>query len=461
LPADPIARDPGGGAWPLPPAAPPLQERCSDPPHGRLASRGEALLHRKPSPSGGKRLVMLNRFFVPDQAPTGQLLSDLAEHLAAAGVAVTVIASRPRPSPDGTGHRGGSGIRVVDVWSSTLGLPGVVGRLAEYATFTAGAALRLFAEVRAGDTLLVKTDPPLSCVLGWLVARARRAEVVNWCQDLFPEVAAALGFRIAAGPVGWAMRGLRNSALRAARLNVAICEQMAERLRRQGIGPDRVTVIPNWADGALIRPLPHRDNRLRRDWQLEGKFVIGYAGNLGRSHDPQPLITLMQRLEPYPDVVFVLIGGGTGYERLRRAVAERHLRNVQFRPYQPRERLAEALSALDLHIVTLRPACEGLAFPSKLYGAMAAGRPILFIGDPEGEEARLLSSTGAGLAVDGDDADAGAAAVARLRLEGQRRGALARAAFDRRFRQDLALAAWAFHLTGTVAVPMPLSAQRA
>jgi colanic acid biosynthesis glycosyl transferase WcaI len=398
------------------------------------------------------RVVMLNRFFVPAQAPTGQLLSDLAEHLAGAGVEVTVVASKHRAGPGTVCRRGSSRVRVIDVRSSTLGLPGILGRFAEYATFSAGAAVRLLAEVRRGDTLLVKTDPPLSCVLGWLVARAKRAELVNWCQDLFPEVAAALGLRIAAGPIGRAMRGLRSAAMRSARLNVAICEQMAERLRQQGIAPDRVTVIPNWADGRLIRPVRHRDNRLRREWQLEGKFVIGHAGNFGRSHDPEPIIKLMQRLESRTEIAFVLIGGGTGYEQLRRAAGERHLRNVRFKPYQPRERLAEALSALDLHIVTLRPACEGLAFPSKLYSAMAAGRPILFIGDPKGDEARLLSTTGVGLGVDGDDADEVAAAVERLRSQAERRGAVARRVFDARFRQDLALANWAFHLTGAVAV---------
>jgi colanic acid biosynthesis glycosyl transferase WcaI len=428
---------------------------------GQVHFGRDPLLQLDPSAPRAMRVVMLNRFFVPDQAPTGQLLADLAKHLADAGAEVTVVTSRHPARANTICERGSSRLRVAEVWSSSLGMPGILGRFAEYATFSAMAAVRLLAEVRAGDTLLVKTDPPLSCVLGWLVVRARRAELVNWCQDLFPEVAAALGLRIATGPMGWAMRGLRNRALRAARLNVAISEEMAERLCQQGVAPERVAVVPNWTDGKLLRPVRHRDNRLRHEWQLAGKFVVGYAGSFGRSHDPEPLIALMQRLEQRPDVVFVLIGGGTGYERLRRAAMDLRLRNVQFRPYQPRERLAETLSALDLHIVTLRPACEGLAFPSKLYSAMAAGRPILFIGEPAGEEARLLASTGAGLTVDGRDADEVAAAVDTLRAEHARRGAMARAAFDARFRQELALAAWTFHLTGAVAVPMRLAAETA
>jgi colanic acid biosynthesis glycosyl transferase WcaI len=403
---------------------------------------------------------MLNRFFVPDHAPTGQLLSDLAEELAAAGVEVTVVATRHPGRSNAPPVTGSSPIRVIDVWSSSLGLPGILGRFAEYATFSAGAAFRLHREVRPGDTLLVKTDPPLSCVLGWAVARVRGAQLVNWCQDLFPEVAAALGIRIAEGPLGRLMCGLRNAAMRSARLNVAICDRMATRLRLLGIPPDRLAVIPNWTNDVLIRPVAHEHNRLRREWQLEGKFVIGYAGNFGRSHDPAPVLGLMERLAPRQDVVFVMVGGGTGYEQMRRIAAERQLRNVEFWPYQPRERLPEALSALDLHIVTLRPECEGLAFPSKLYSALAAARPVLFIGDPRGDSASVLAATGAGLCVAGDDGDALVAAVDRLRSDAKAYGERARAAFEAGFRPELALAAWTLHLTGTMALPLRLSEQR-
>jgi glycosyltransferase involved in cell wall biosynthesis len=388
---------------------------------------------------------MLNRFFWPSHAATAQLLTELAQHLIECGLAVTVVATNQRES-DSSPSSSFPVPQIRGAWSSTLGLPGIMGRAAEYVTFTAAATIHLLAEVRAGDTLLVKTDPPLSCVLGWLVAKAKGATLVTWCQDLFPEIGAALGLSVAKGPTGWAMRRLRTRAMCHARLNVAICEDMAARLGAQGIPRETIRLIPNWADGKLIRPLPHHDNRLRRTWELDGKFVVGCSGNFGRLHDPEPVLALIRRLAHDEGIMFLLIGGGTGYERLRAGVRRYALPNVQFRPYQPRERLAESHSALDLHLVTLRPACEGLAFPSKLYSALAAGRPVLFIGDPKGNVARVLATTGAGLSVDWRDPAEMASAVEMLRAEAETRGLRARRAFDAHFRKELALSAWAEHL---------------
>jgi colanic acid biosynthesis glycosyl transferase WcaI len=397
---------------------------------------------------------MLNRFFWPSHAATAQLLTDLAQHLIECGLAVTVVATKQRES-DASPSSSFPMPQIRGVWSSTLGLPGIMGRAAEYVTFTAAATTRLLAEVRAGDTLLVKTDPPLSCVLGWLVAKAKGATLVTWCQDLFPEIGAALGLTIANGPTGWAMRRLRTRAMCHARLNVAICEDMAERLGAQGVPWEAIRVIPNWADGNLIRPLQHHDNRLRRAWGLDGKFVIGCSGNFGRLHDPEPVLALIRRLAHDDAVRFVLIGGGTGYERLRAEVRRYALPNVQFRPYQPREFLAQSHSALDLHLVTLRPACEGLAFPSKLYSALAAGRPVLFIGDLESNVARVLASTGAGMSVDGRDPNELARAVGTLRAEAETRGVRAREAFDAHFRKELALRAWGEHLAAASVLARP------
>jgi glycosyltransferase involved in cell wall biosynthesis len=290
--------------------------------------------------------------------------------------------------------------------------------------------------------LVAKTDPPLSRGLGWLVATSKGASLVTWCQHLFPEIGAALGLPVARGPAGWAMRRLRTAAMRRAQFNDAICDEMAARLATQGISRERIRVIPNWADGSLIRPLPHHENILRREWGLDGKFVIGCSGNFGRLHDPEPVLALIRRFARRDDVSFVLIGGGTGYERLRTEVTAGALPNVQFRPYQARERLAASHSALDLHIVTLRPACEGLAFPSKLYSALAAGRPVLFIGDPTSDVARVLATTGAGLSVDGRDPGELERTVDRLRAEAENRGALARQVFEAHFRKELALDAW-------------------
>ena len=114
----------------------------------------------------------------------------------------------------------------------------------------ASAFLALLVRARPGDVILAKTDPPLVSVLAWLAARLTGARLVNWCQDLFPENAAAMGLRLARGPVGAALRALRNASLRGAEMNVAVCTSHGGAPRRRGRAAfARLTVIPNWADG--------------------------------------------------------------------------------------------------------------------------------------------------------------------------------------------------------------------
>ena len=128
------------------------------------------------------------------------------------------------------------------------------------------------------------------------------------------------------------------------------------------------------------------------------------------------MVELITLLADEPKLAFLFIGAGSGYGALRAAIAERRLENVVFRPYQDRAQLPLSLTAPDLHLVTLRPECEGLVMPSKLYGALAAGRPIVFIGDPEGDTARIVRD-GPGLVASPEEIPALAAQIRALRRE--------------------------------------------
>jgi lipopolysaccharide/colanic/teichoic acid biosynthesis glycosyltransferase/glycosyltransferase involved in cell wall biosynthesis len=396
--------------------------------------------------AGRQRLLVVNRFFHPDPCATSQLLTDLVDALDQRGFAVTVLAGRHSYLNTGVvlpGRAWRAGIEVRRLRHTGFGRFSLPGRALDGATFAAAAFLALLARARPGDVILVKTDPPLFSVLAWLVARLTGARLVNWCQDLFPESAAAIGLRLARGPLGAALRALRNASLRGAEANVAPCPRMAARLAAEGVPRARLTVIPNWADGALIRPLAPHDNPLRAEWGLGERFVIGYSGNLGRAHLVDPVVELIAALADEPDLVFLFIGAGSGYRTLRAALIERRLDHVLFRPYQAQALLPLCLTAPDLHLVTLRPEWEGLVMPSKLYGALAAGRPVVFIGDPAGDVARLVAA-GAGLVARPAATAALAAAIRALRRDPARlarMGAAARAAYDASPR-DASLDAW-------------------
>src|SRR5574341_76871 len=186
------------------------------------------------------------------------------------------------------------------------------------------------------------------------------------------------------------LRRLRNGSLQQGRCNVVLGEIMAKRLREEGIPPDHITIIENWTDGNVLQPVAKEDNPLLLEWRLEGMFVLGYSGNMGHVHEFKTMIDAAELLKPAEEITFVFVGDGIARGWLVAEVARRGLTNVQFRPYQTADRLRWSLSVPDVHFVSLRPTLEGLIVPSKFYGIAAAGRPVIHIGDPDGEIARIV-----------------------------------------------------------------------
>jgi len=405
------------------------------------------------------RILLINRYFYPDYAPTGVLLSDLAFALSQRGIHVTVITSRLRY--DGrdllaSSHETIHGVDIYRVWSPAHGRSGHLGRGLDYGSFCLAGAWRLWRLARGADIILAKTDPPLLSVMAAVIAKIRGARAVNWLQDVFPEVAEALEVGGRAGRRSFQLlRPLRNWSLRAAGANVVVGSAMAAYLKQQRVPRDKIHVISNWADGNHIVPIAPANNDLRKAWGLTDRFVVGYAGNLGRAHDIDTIIEAITLLHqramrsPQDDVarriVFVFIGGGVQHATLEREVSRRELTNVQIHPYQPQQHLAETLGVADLHLVSLNPKLEGLIVPSKFYGIAAAGRPTLFIGASDGEIARLVAQSDCGFTISPGDAKALISRILQLAHDPKlcaSMGARARAAFEVQWDKARALAQW-------------------
>jgi glycosyltransferase involved in cell wall biosynthesis len=195
-----------------------------------------------------------------------------------------------------------------------------------------------------------------------------------------------------------------------------------------------------------IRPVAAADNPLRYEWGLEDKFVVCYSGNMGRVHEFDTILDAAQSLASKAEVIeFLFIGGGAQRRMIEDEVRRRALPNVQFRPYQDRAALSFILGVGDVHLVSQRPEVEGYVFPSKLYGILAAGRPVMFIGDPQGEISALVEHEGIGIAV--RQGDAAGLAEQLLRLAGdaalrEAMGARARALLCERYDKRIAFKAW-------------------
>jgi glycosyltransferase involved in cell wall biosynthesis len=371
-------------------------------------------------PQSARKLVFINRFFDPDESATSQLLTDLTRSLAAGAYPVHVLCSRQLyidPKANLPPRENLHGVRVHRIPTTRYGRVGLIGRFVDYASFYVSAGWALFRLLKSGDVVVAETDPPLISIPAAFCARLKRATLVNWQQDVFPEVATHLAATPLPRGFDRVLRYLRDWSMRGATMNVAISHRMLEYFEQRGIPRSKLCVVENWSDADAIAPKPTEASALRAQLELEGKFVVCYSGNLGRAHEFDTLVAAAHLLRSDTSIVFLIIGGGAKMDSLRRAVATHGLDNFRFLPYQPRAALEDSLAAGDVHLVSLLPALEGLILPSKLYGILAAGRPLIFIGDSDGEIARVIAEVQCGVTVAVQGAAELATAIKRLQSD--------------------------------------------
>jgi colanic acid biosynthesis glycosyl transferase WcaI len=409
------------------------------------------------------KLILVNRYFFPDESATSRMLTSLARSLSEIGWCVCVLTSRNLhndPCVRLPACETVDGVKVHRVKTTAFGRAWLPGRTIDYATFHIATMWHLLRLARRGDLCIVCTDPPLISVTATLPVRLRRSVLVNWLHDLFPEIALELGIGGRRGATAKAALWLRDYSVRRAAINIAPIRRMTAYLRTRGIPPDALVTIAHWSDGDAIRPIDPSRNALREEWGLTDRFVVGYSGNFGRAHDFSTFLDAAQRLQDCGHIVFTFIGGGHQKGAVEAAVAERRLSNIVLKPLQPRERLAEALSVADLHLISLLPSLERFIVPSKLYGILAAGRPAAFIGDPSGEIATVLRDGNCGRSVPLGDSQGLVQMV--LELAGDpalrdRLGRNARATFEAHYTEARGTAGWQLVL-GAIARSAPVPA---
>lgn len=395
------------------------------------------------------RIIFLNRYFYPDHSATSQLLSDLAFQLAEVGQTVHIVTSQQiydDPAARLPSNEIVRGVQIHRVATTRFGRSNLIGRGLDYLAFYWSTWRRVVSLAQAGDILVAKTDPPLLSVLAIYAAKQRSLRLINWLQDLYPEVAVELGVPLLKGPLGGAIAFLRNRSLRLADGNVVLGTSMAARVRGFGGAEDRIHIIPNWTNDEEIVPVPPTENPLRHEWQLEDKFVVGYSGNLGRAHEFETLLAAAERLRDDLRIVFVFIGGGKKLDELIKRVHARRLeRTFRFFPYQDRAVLKYSLSVPDVHWISLPPQLEGLIFPSKLYGIIAAGRPVIAVTAPDGEIASLVRRYECGFVIAPGDSDSLSSKILLLAKDirtCKQMGIGARAMLDAKFTRQQLFARW-------------------
>ncbi|MCC7202785.1 MAG: glycosyltransferase family 4 protein [Nitrospirae bacterium] len=355
-----------------------------------------------------RKVLIVTQHFYPEVAATAQLMTDLAIDLAHKGIDVTVIAARPYYLPSGHSvippEEEYQGVKIIRVFTTRFNLSNIFGRIPNWLSFHVSGLIKSMVLAKH-DVVLTLTIPPYIAFVGMILKMVKGSKFIFGVQDIYPDVAARLGL-INNKIIVNLLSGLTRWNYRKADRIIAIGEVMREDIIRHGIRPEKITVIHNWANSNELYPIRKEKNPFVKKLGLEDKFIVSYSGNFGIVHDFRPVEKAVRVLESEKDIVFLLIGDGTERMRLEKFVSDNNLKNVMFLPFQPRENILHSLNACDVSLVSIKRGMEGKLVPSKLYGSLAVGKPVIGICPPNSEVAQIIEENRCGL-VDTDNDLAG------------------------------------------------------
>ena len=368
------------------------------------------------------KLSIITQFYPPDYAATGQLIEELAVQLSQLGLGVQIFTGQPgyafkkksAPARESLEQIQIRRSRTTQIWPERVRGKAVSGVL-----FCLRSAVHLLKTGARGDVLLLTTAPPFLPILGYLANLCFGLTYVCLLYDLYPDVAVELKVL---SPQNWLVRFwdfLNCCSWRRAKAVIVLSPTMKQRIVAKCPEiTDKIEVIHNWADPNWIVPIPKQNNWFAQEYNLVDKFTVLYSGNMGRCHD---MDTIMEaaRILKNDRIEFVFIGNGAKRQACIDRANHLGLQNCQFLPYQNKENLPYSLTACDLSLVSVSPGMEGLVVPSKLYAALAAGRPIAVICEKYSYLRQMVADANCGAAFKNGDGAGMAAFIRRLAADTQ------------------------------------------
>ena len=337
-------------------------------------------------------IIFMNRVYPPAHGATGRLLRDLARSFVREGWQVTIITTGAQSSSEQDGA-----IRVIRVKAAAK--PRSIGAYLWTLFTMTMAALRR----PKSDLIVTMTDPPLSAVAGHMIKTLKGSRHIHWAQDIYPDLLPVLG-KAPSNRLMNAASAMARKALKACDKIIVIGRCMGKHLVKSGIDSSQITFIPNWPDLELVSPITAKgtptitpEQSFFTPEETPRRFRVLYAGTLGLAHPVETILKAAEILQDTcPIVEFVFVGEGAGYDDLAAERSRRHLDNIRLLPYQPVGRLKDLMQSGDMHLVSMHKDAAGLLVPCKLYSALAAHRPCIFLGPAASEAAKTIRDYKAG-----------------------------------------------------------------
>ena len=372
------------------------------------------------------QLLFINQFFWPDTAATGQLLTDVARAIDPESHAVTVLCGKSvYGAVDSISPPPAKIVQCADIAFSR----GKFGRVVSYASFLLAATAQGIRGPKPA-VVLTLTTPPLISLVGTLLKSLRGARHFIWEMDVYPDIAVDLNVLKPKAMVTRLIGFLADLPRKRADGIIALGDDMKSRLIARGIPAEKISVAENWADGDEIVPQPFPD----------GPLVVHYSGTFGLAHEERTIALTMRQLRNDDRFRFVFVGGGARRAALEEFCRGEEIHNAEFRLYASRSELSSSFAEGHVGLVTQIPETEGAVVPSKSYGIMAAGRPMLYVGPRTATPARLLARHDCGWRIEPGNPDGMVRLLHRLEQDRglvREAGARARTAFEQYYDRQI------------------------
>lgn len=403
------------------------------------------------------KVLILSLVFGPDTVSTANMMTELAQGLEQRGHQVTVLTSMPHynPSPsvlNNPVYRAGllrlytesfeKGVRVLRVYMP-LKRQRVWRRVMDYLWFHFITTLVALFKIPRQDIVFVPSPPITLGLSGFFVCLLLKARLIYDVRELWPDVPVRMGLirnslllRFIYGVEGYVYQ--HSAAI------TSIARTFIKSLIQRGVPTEKLYFTPNFVNVQWLIP-GVKANGFAVEHSLDDKFVVFYAGNIGLTQGLDILVDVARDLQQDPQIVILIVGDGAERPKLQQAIESAHLKNVLLLPFQPYERIPQTYATADVCISPMRFGFSYDTVPSKIYTAMAAGRPVVCAAESDSESAALLRESHAGVVVSPESAREMAQAILELRQSpetAQRMGINARRWVVDHYSQDAVIATY-------------------
>jgi len=349
------------------------------------------------------RILIINQYFYPDISATSQIITELAVGLSKY-FDIEVLCGKPSynpielTKPNLYKFYDYRGCKILRVWNTTFERKSFTGRILNYLTYIFFASITSIF-LKGVDICIAMTDPPFAAFIALVLKKIKSIPYIVNIRDLHPEIELTTGL-MKNSSITSLWQKLNLSIFRNALLIIVLGEKIKKYLMHQyKIAENKILVIPDFSEDEIIMPI-EKNNKFLKDKEFKDKFIIMHSGNMGLNQDLPIIIEAANILKEYGELSFVLIGDGAMKKELMLLAKKHKLKNVYFLPYQKKEDLIYSLTAADVHLITLKKGLSNFILPSKIYGIMAAGRPMIACIDEDSDVAAIIKQWQCGITVE-------------------------------------------------------------